>query len=139
MKGAEVEFPVDFAKVETVGTVVQLNSVVKEAEEKIQALQAQVKQLTEAKAKLVNQSKSESVVSLHDLQLQNQQLQARIEAAVANLKGQQIPSAAELASIRPTFPFWYWILLFAIFVGGVAAGFGWFDYHHRKRHGGFRI
>lgn len=114
-------------------------SAPKEAEEKIQALQAQVKQLTEAKAKLVNQSKSESVVSLHDLQLQNQQLQARIEAAVANLKGQQIPSAAELASIRPTFPFWYWILLFAIFVGGVAAGFGWFDYHHRKRHGGFRI
>ncbi|MGQ4872067.1 MAG: hypothetical protein ACP6IT_09580 [Candidatus Thorarchaeota archaeon] len=33
VKGAEVEFPVDFSKVETVGTVVQLNSVVKDAEE----------------------------------------------------------------------------------------------------------
>lgn len=111
----------------------------KESDEKIQALQAQIKQLTDEKAKLVSQSKTVSVVSQHDLQIQNQQLQARIEAAVANLKGQQVPSAAELASIRPTFPFWYWILLIAIFVGGIAAGFGWFDYHHRKRHGGFRI
>lgn len=33
VKGAEVEFPVDFSKVETVGTVVQLNSLVKDAEE----------------------------------------------------------------------------------------------------------
>jgi sporulation protein YlmC with PRC-barrel domain len=33
VKGAEVEFPVDFSKVETVGTIVQLNSVVKDAEE----------------------------------------------------------------------------------------------------------
>lgn len=33
VKGAEVEFPIDFGKVETVGTVVQLNSMVKDAEE----------------------------------------------------------------------------------------------------------
>ena len=33
VKGAEVEFPVDFNSIDTVGTVVQLNSVVKEAEE----------------------------------------------------------------------------------------------------------
>ena len=33
VKGAEVEFPVSFEKVETVGTVVQLNSVVNDAEE----------------------------------------------------------------------------------------------------------
>ena len=33
VKGAEVEFPVDFSKVDTVGTVVQLNSVVNDAEE----------------------------------------------------------------------------------------------------------
>jgi sporulation protein YlmC with PRC-barrel domain len=33
VKGAEVEFPVDFSKVDAVGTVVQLNSVVKDAEE----------------------------------------------------------------------------------------------------------
>ena len=33
VKGAEVEFPVDFSKVETVGTVVQLSSTVSDAEE----------------------------------------------------------------------------------------------------------
>jgi sporulation protein YlmC with PRC-barrel domain len=33
VKGAEVEFPVDFSKVDAVGTVVQLNSLVKDAEE----------------------------------------------------------------------------------------------------------
>ncbi|MFO7836133.1 MAG: hypothetical protein ACOC3C_02225 [Candidatus Thorarchaeota archaeon] len=33
VKGAEVEFPVDFEKIAEVGTVVQLNSVVNEAEE----------------------------------------------------------------------------------------------------------
>jgi sporulation protein YlmC with PRC-barrel domain len=33
VKGAEVEFPVDFSKIENIGTVVQLNSVVNDAEE----------------------------------------------------------------------------------------------------------
>ena len=33
VKGAEVEFPVDFSKVDAVGTVIQLNSVGKDAEE----------------------------------------------------------------------------------------------------------
>jgi SH3 domain protein len=111
----------------------------KEAEDQIKTLQAQVTQLSEDKAKLVSQSKSESNVSLHDLQNQNQQLQARIEAALANLQGKQVPSASELAAIRPSFPVWYWILLFAIFIGGIAAGIGWIDYSRRKRHGGFRI
>jgi SH3 domain protein len=116
-----------------------LPSPSQQAEDQIKTLQAQVKQLNEEKATLVSQSKSNSNLSLHDLQSENQQLQARIEAAVANLQGKQVPTASELASIQPTFPIWYWILLLAIFVGGVAAGFGWFDYHHRKRHGGFRI
>ncbi len=33
VKGAEVEFPIDFDKIEAVGTVVQLSTVVKDAEE----------------------------------------------------------------------------------------------------------
>jgi SH3 domain protein len=111
----------------------------KEAEAQIAALQTQVKKLTDEKAALLTQTKSDAATPVHELQIQNQQLQARIEAAVANLKGEQVPTASELAAIRPSFPFWYWILLFAIFFGGIAAGFGWFDYHHRKRHGGFRI
>jgi SH3 domain protein len=111
----------------------------KENEEKIAALQDQIKKLTDEKAALVVASKSNSVSTLHDLQSQNQQLQARIEAAVASLKGEQVPTASELAAIRPSFPFWYWILLLAVFIGGIAAGIGWFDRLHRKRHGGFRI
>ena len=111
----------------------------KETEEQIAALQAQIKKLTDEKAALVVASKSNSVASLHDLQSQNQELQARIEAAVASLHGKQVPTASELAAIRPSFPFWYWILLLAIFIGGIAAGIGWFDRLHRKRHGGFRV
>ncbi|MEJ2362718.1 MAG: TIGR04211 family SH3 domain-containing protein [Gammaproteobacteria bacterium] len=111
----------------------------KQAEQEIKQLKAQVKKLSSDKQSLVKETKSDSELSLRDLQKENQQLQARIAAAVANLKGQQVPSASQLASIQPSFPFWYWILLLAIFVGGVTAGFGWFDYHHRKRHGGFRI
>lgn len=110
-----------------------------EAQDQIKALQAQVKQLSDEKAALASQSKSDSSTSLHDVQNQNQQLQARIEAALANLQGKQVPTASELAAIRPSFPVWYWILLIAIFIGGIAAGIGWIDYQHRKRHGGFRI
>lgn len=111
----------------------------KQAEEEIKNLKAQVQQLTSQKQVLVKETKTDSELSLHDLQKENQQLQVRIEAAMANLKGEKVPSASQLASIRPSFPFWYWILLLAIFIGGVTAGFGWFDYHHRKRHGGFRV
>lgn len=111
----------------------------KQAEEEIKSLKAKVKQLTDQKQALVKETKSDSEVSLHDLQKENQQLQVRIEAAVANLKGEKVPSASELASIRPSFPLWYWILLFAIFIGGIAAGIGWIDYHNRRRHGGFRV
>lgn len=111
----------------------------KQAEDQIKALQEQVKKLSEEKLAMAKQTQSVAQTPMHDLQLQNQQLQARIETALANLKGEQVPSASQLASIRPSFPLWYWILLLAIFVGGLAAGYGWFDYHHRKRHGGFRI
>lgn len=116
-----------------------LPSPSKQAEEEISKLKAQVKELTTQKQALVKETKSDSELSLRDLQGENQQLQARIQAAMANLKGQKVPTASQLASIQPSFPFWYWILLLAIFVGGVTAGFGWFDYHHRKRHGGFRV
>lgn len=110
-----------------------------QAKEEIKKLKAQVKQLSTQKQALVKETKTDSELSLRDLQGENQQLQARIQAAMANLKGKQVPTAKQLASIQPSFPLWYWILLIAIFVGGVTIGFGWFDYHHRKRHGGFRI
>lgn len=111
----------------------------KETQAQIQALQDQVKKLNEEKADLAAADKSAPAIPLHDLQSQNQQLQARIEAALSSLRGENVPSAAELAAIRPSFPFWYWILLLAVFVGGIATGVGWWDRLQRKRHGGFRI
>lgn len=70
---------------------------------------------------------------------QNQELVARIEMALANLQGERVPTAEELAAIHPRFPVWYWLLvLFALAVGAIG-GLFWFDYIHRKRHGGFRL
>ena len=105
----------------------------------IQALQEQIARLEAEKQTLAEQSNSESVVALEDLQSQNQALQVRIEAALANLKGETVPTPAELAAIRPRFPVWYWLLLIALLVAGFVGGFIWYDYMHRKKHGGFRI
>lgn len=110
-----------------------------ETQAQIESLQAQIAKLEDEKRMLAEQSNNESVVALEDLQSQNQALQVRIEAALANLRGEQVPSAAELAAIRPSFPFWYWLLLIALLVGGFVGGFVWYDYLHRKKHGGFRL
>lgn len=70
---------------------------------------------------------------------QNNVMQKRIDVALAHLKGERIPTAEELASIRPKFPVWYWTLLTIILLVGVVAGYFIMDYRFRRRHGGFRI
>lgn len=70
---------------------------------------------------------------------QNNVMQKRIDVALAHLKGERIPTAEELASIRPKFPVWYWTLLAIILLVGVVAGYFIMDYRFRRRHGGFRI
>ena len=70
---------------------------------------------------------------------QNDALQKRIDVALAHLNGERIPTAEELASIRPKFPSWYWTLLVIILLIGVVAGYFIMDYRFRRRHGGFRI
>jgi len=70
---------------------------------------------------------------------QNDAMQKRIDVALAHLKGEKIPTAEELASIRPKFPLWYWTLLVIILLVGVIAGYFIMDYRFRRRHGGFRI
>jgi SH3 domain protein len=117
------------------------DTVLQEANKQIQTLQEQVAKLEQEKAELATQQPDEPAkeTDLDKLLAQNQQLQVRIEAALANLQGQTVPTAAELAAIRPTFPVWYWLLLLALFVAGIAGGIAWFDYQHRKKHGGFRI
>ena len=76
---------------------------------------------------------------LQKLIRQNQELVARIEMAVANLQGERVPTAEELAAIHPRFPVWYWLLVLFVLVVGIIGGLFWFDYVHRKRHGGFRL
>lgn len=66
-------------------------------------------------------------------------LQNRIELALANLNGEKVPSAEELAGMRPSFPAWYWgLALFMAIIGGIG-GITWYDHRSRKRHGGFRV
>ena len=110
-----------------------------EAKANIKSLQDKILQLEKEKTEVASHTGDVAVIELEKLQNQNKEFQARIEAALANLKGETVPSAAELAAIRPSFPFWYWLLLVALFVAGAAGGIFWFDYQHRRKHGGFRI
>ena len=110
-----------------------------EANTKIKELEEKITQLEKEKTEVAIQSGSEAVVELEKLQNLNKEYNARIEAALANLQGETVPSAAELAAIRPSFPVWYWLLLVALFVVGVVSGIFYIDYQHRRKHGGFRI
>ena len=76
---------------------------------------------------------------LKDVKEQNDVMKTRIDVSLALLKGERIPTAEELASIRPKFPTWYWSLLVIILLVGVIAGYFIMDYRFRRRHGGFRI
>jgi len=105
----------------------------------IQTLEQKITQLEQEKTKVASQSGDNAVIELEKLQNQNKQFQVRIEAALANLSGETVPSAAELAAIRPSFPFWYWLLLVALMIAGVAAGVIGMDILHRRKHGGFRL
>lgn len=76
---------------------------------------------------------------LEKLEAENAALRSRIEIAVANLEGRHVPTAEEMAMVRPGVPGWYWGLAFLLLLVGVVAGISWMDYRHRQRHGGFRI
>ena len=76
---------------------------------------------------------------LKEAKEQNDVMKKRIDVALAHLNGERIPTAEELASIRPKFPTWYWTLLVIILLIGVVAGYFIMDFRFRRRHGGFRI
>ena len=76
---------------------------------------------------------------LKEAKEQNDNMTKRIDVALAHLNGERIPTAEELASIRPKFPTWYWTLLVIILLIGVVAGYFIMDFRFRRRHGGFRI
>ena len=111
------------------------------AAEKTKTSQQQTK-ITELETnleKLKAMAKDDTFAKVQLLQGENKNLKARIEAALANLEGKTVPTAEELAAIRPDFPIWYNGLLVLMIIIGVAAGIALMDYRNRKKHGGFRL
>ncbi|UCE89440.1 MAG: TIGR04211 family SH3 domain-containing protein [Pseudomonadota bacterium] len=104
------------------------------ANEMIVALNARIKEL-ESTPTDADAMRGE----LAQLRKDNLSLTARINLAQANLRGEDVPSPEELVSIEPGFPMWYWGILVVMLIAGFVGGVAWFDYSHRKRHGGFRI
>lgn len=106
---------------------------------KTSELQTKITELETRLEELKAISQDDTVVKLQMFQGENKNLKARIEAALANLEGRTVPTAEELAAIRPDFPLWYTGMLILMIIVGVAGGIGWMDYQNRRRHGGFRL
>lgn len=116
-----------------------LEKEIADEKDKNQKLQAKIDELETNIDKLKALTQQDAIVKLQQFESENKNLKARIESAQANLAGKTVPTAAELAAIRPDFPVWYSGLLFLMVIIGVAAGIGWMDYKNRRRHGGFRL
>ncbi len=121
-------------------------SVDAETEKKLDAATKQVDELTKqnqtlqtelTKIKSINQG--DLAQTLQNAEKENVNLKVRIEAALANLKGERVPTPEELAAIRPHFPIWFWGLVLIVVLLGIFAGATWMDIQHRRRHGGFRL
>ena len=110
-----------------------------EAQQKIETLTKQLEEMTAASQAAEAARQDTGDTDVVALQQENNNLRARIESARANLDGETVPTAEQLAAIRPEFPAWYWGLLLLASISGVIAGLLWMDYKNRMRHGGFRI
>ncbi len=112
----------------------------KAAEGQVQQLQARVEELTRQQAEATERVEpTVDGVSPHQLAEDNRQLRARIEVALANLSGKDVPTPEELASLHPKFPAWFWGLIVTVLLVGFIAGMLFFDRQNRRRHGGFRL
>lgn len=76
---------------------------------------------------------------LAKIEAENESLRGRIEMAMAHLDGQEVPTAEELALMRPRMPSWIWGVLVLMIIIGVGLGVSWMDYRQRRRHGGYRV
>ena len=76
---------------------------------------------------------------LAQIEADNAALRGRIDMALAHLSGEEMPSAEELALMKPQLPSWMWGVLALMIIVGVVIGVSWMDYRHRRRHGGFRV
>ena len=116
-------------------TEIKLDAALKEVEE----LKVKITELEKKPEPVVDVDQKKIFNELKEVKDQNEVMTKRIDVALAHLKGERIPTAEELASIRPKFPAWYWSLLFIILLVGVISGYFIMDYRFRRRHGGFRI
>lgn len=105
----------------------------------IEKLKAIIEQAETKPDPELNVEEKNIVAKLEKVKIQNDIMQQRIEVALAHLNGERMPTAEELASIRPQFPTWYWTLLAIVLLSGIIAGYFIMDYRFRRRHGGFRI
>lgn len=105
----------------------------------VEVLKIQISELEKKPAPKLDIDQKQIFNELKEFKDQNDVMQKRIDVALAHLKGERIPTAEELASIRPKFPLWYWTLLVIILLLGIVAGYFIMDYRFRRRHGGFRI
>jgi len=107
--------------------------------QQVETLKLKIIELEKKPEPKLNIDQKQIFNELKEVKDQNEVMKKRIEVALAHLNGERIPTAEELASIRPQFPAWYWSLLAIILLVGVIAGYFIMDYRFRRRHGGFRI
>lgn len=105
----------------------------------VETLKTQITELEKKPEPKIDIDQKQIFTELKEVKVQNDVMQKRIDVALAHLNGERIPTAEELASIRPKFPVWYWTLLVIILLLGIVAGYFIMDYRFRRRHGGFRI
>jgi SH3 domain protein len=107
--------------------------------EEVKALKLKIIEIEKKSKPKVDIDQKKIFNELKDVKIQNDTMQKRIDIALAHLNGERIPTAEELASIRPDVPLWYWTLLIVLLLVGIVAGYFIMDYRYRSRHGGFRI
>ena len=107
--------------------------------QEVEALKLKISELEKTPEPKIELDQKQIFNELKEVKDQNDVMKKRIDVALAHLKGERIPTAEELASIRPKFPAWYWSLLVIILLVGIVTGYFIMDYRFRRRHGGFRI
>ena len=133
----------DLKKRKAVGAAVVVNPEIEKklmaSLQEVEALKLKVVELEKKPEPKPDIDQKQIFNELKEVKEQNDVMKKRIDVALAHLNGERIPTAEELASIRPKFPTWYWTLLVIILLIGVVAGYFIMDFRFRRRHGGFRI
>ncbi len=103
------------------------------AEAKIEKLKARISQLSSARQTKIDASARQTNYVAAEKEMAN--LRNRIDMALRNLQGKELPSVDE----PPGLPSWFWGVMLLFLIAGLTIGIAIMDYRNRKRHGGFRI